>query len=247
MPDRFACFIAGPFNHGRELSYGKISIRLESRKGPTALAGRQGGLGKRRHISWAHQAMHQAQSVDDLKKPLACVVYRTSAGMRAETAVYIFDQEAAKYSLPYFIEGGSGWRSGGYRLRVVVSKEHEPAALAIVERLRPVDRPLIADTPVIGDWREIFLSERRFKNTDWRFAVYSESSFSRTDGQAYVAFLFRNKHKSIWGVQEVLGEGASIHRPQHWQRMAARVIDDQAFRESLISNDPDLPAMWRRR
>ncbi len=96
--------------------------------------------------------------------------------------------------------------------------------------------------------KQTFLSEFQPKNLakhlskhDWIFAEYRETPEYRTDGKTYRAFLFRSKDRNLFGVKEFYGEVTVDFR-----QMASRVVADQIFRETLISDDEDLRKIWKR-
>ena len=96
--------------------------------------------------------------------------------------------------------------------------------------------------------KKTFLSEFQPKNLakhfyghEWIFAQYSEPPSQRTDGQSYSVFLFRNKDRTIFGKKEFWE-----HSSTDFRQMASRVVSDKEFRDSLISEDEDLPKIWKR-
>jgi hypothetical protein len=96
--------------------------------------------------------------------------------------------------------------------------------------------------------KKTFLSEFQPKNLakhlfkhEWIFAEYSETPEFRTDGKSYRAFLFRNKVRTLFGVKEFWGQSSVDFR-----QMASRVVSDEEFRKTLISDDEDLPKIWKR-
>jgi hypothetical protein len=74
--------------------------------------------------------------------------------------------------------------------------------------------------------------------------VYTESAFDRDDGQPYTAFLFRNKDRTIFGIQEWLGKEKRQRIDP--ARMAYEIITNGEYRRQFISEDPDLIEMWKR-
>ena len=72
--------------------------------------------------------------------------------------------------------------------------------------------------------------------------MYSE--WNRSDGQDYEAFLFRNQQRTVFGIHEWLGE--SPQSRNLLPKMAYRVVTDPEYRKKLISDDPDLPEMWKK-
>ena len=72
--------------------------------------------------------------------------------------------------------------------------------------------------------------------------MYSE--WNRSDGQDYAAFLFRNQQRTVFGIHEWLGESPRLRNLL--PKMAYRVVTDPEYRKKLISDDPDLPEMWKK-
>jgi hypothetical protein len=98
---------------------------------------------------------------------------------------------------------------------------------------------------MMGIWCEIKpLSPGRSKR-QWVFALYYETPSERDDGLWYEAFLFRDEDRSVFGLKEQIGDHLVSHF-QDYRAMATRVMKDKEFRTSLISNNPELPRMWRK-
>jgi hypothetical protein len=77
----------------------------------------------------------------------------------------------------------------------------------------------------------------------WVFANYYEFASDRDDNQQYSAFLFRDQDRTVFGIREFLGDSP------HWddlRQMATRVVTDDTFRKSLLSDRADLPKMWKK-
>lgn len=96
--------------------------------------------------------------------------------------------------------------------------------------------------------RATFLSEFQPRNLgkhaqkhEWIFAEYYEYPEHRRDEKPYRAFLFRNKDRTIFGLKEFYEE-----RKTDFRQLATRVVTDKNFRESLFSDDEDLPKIWKR-
>ena len=96
--------------------------------------------------------------------------------------------------------------------------------------------------------KKTFLSEFQPKNlpkhlhkNEWMFAEYSETPEHRTDGKTYRAFLFRNKDRTLFGVKEFWG-----HSAVDFRHLASRVVSDEEFRKTMISDDEDLQKIWKR-
>jgi hypothetical protein len=122
------------------------------------------------------------------------------------------------------------WRDGG-------AKRKKPG----LPKTRLTSRPPVAHSM----WREVepLPLSNAYRDHPWLFAVYDE--YNRPDGLRYQAFLFRNQDRTIFGMKEWLHQRADW--PHADLRMLAhRVVCDREFRAELVSDDPDLPALWRR-
>ena len=82
---------------------------------------------------------------------------------------------------------------------------------------------------------------KKDQNHNWLFAVYHQFASNRSDGRDYKAFLFRSEDRTVFGIKEVWDEQIVDFR-----KLATNVIQDKEFRDSLISDDPDLPRVWKR-
>lgn len=123
------------------------------------------------------------------------------------------------------------WRDGGAKR----SKPGLPDVPAVQIPRTPTLRSHWVDLLPIG------LSNAH-RNHPWMFAAYDE--FGRSDGRHYTAFLFRNKDRTVFGIREWFDWSAPNRAAL--RQMARRVVTDDAFRVAMISDDPDLPQMWRR-
>lgn len=82
---------------------------------------------------------------------------------------------------------------------------------------------------------------KKDKNHHLVFALYYESPSFRGDCREYKAFIFRNEERTIFGLKEFYD----------WERvdfrkMATKIIQDKEYRESFISEDSDLPKIWKK-
>jgi hypothetical protein len=173
-------------------------------------------------------------------------LYRKPWGKDAAESIYLFDQEAARAGIAYYAEYGAG--SGRWAtFSIWVSEKDKHAAGQIIERLNPRREPR-RTARFSGWWAEVEPTRLSKANKDhpWVFAVYREGSSQRDDGLTYTAFLFRNEERTVFGVKEWLGADVTV-RNDVLEKMAHRVVIDAAFRRSLVSDDPDLPLLWKRR
>jgi hypothetical protein len=94
----------------------------------------------------------------------------------------------------------------------------------------------------MGIWTEIKLRGRASKK--WKFARYIETPRERAAYTWYMAFLFRNERYTQFGIREWFER--TPHTPD-LGKMAMRVISDDAFRRSLLSDREELPRWWKKR
>jgi hypothetical protein len=185
-------------------------------------------------------------SPDNLQPPVTSLVYRKPWGKDAAESIYLFDQEAARAGIVYHAEyppASGRW----YSFSILVSGADRDRVQEIIDRLNPPRRRK-RKTRFCGWWTPIKPTRlsKTYKGHSWRFAAYRESSFDRDDGLRYTAFLFRNQDRTVFGVREWLGNDVLV-----WNdvlaKMAHRIVIDREFRNSLVSGDPDLPQLWKRR
>lgn len=214
-------------------------------KGSRRMPGRPGGANKKNfhEQDWVHRATHRVASIDDLKPPPVMLYFRKPWGKNRSESIYLFDQEAAKAGISYYAEyrqNTSRW----FMFHIWVSINDRDSAQEIIDKLHPQYE---AQPPAKfrGMWYEIepIRLSKAHQNHPWLFAAYSEWGSDRDDGLSYMAFLFRDSKRTVFGIKEWLG--GSIHFDE-LKKMAHRVVVDAKFRLSLISDDPDLPDLWKK-
>lgn len=97
----------------------------------------------------------------------------------------------------------------------------------------------------MGNWYEIKPLSRKRSQHQWIFSLYLEYPSERDDGLWYEAFLSRNEDRTVFGLKERVGDHLSRHF-HDYRAMATRVLNDKEFRTPLISDEPNLPRMWKR-
>ena len=195
--------------------------------------------GRKKWIEWSKHAKHMVAKVN-LRAPLAEVTLRL--GKKA-ISLYLFDQEAAHRGFAYAVEVVDN------RFHIFVEKAKQHAAEEAVAKLNPA--PLAAWETAAkrytlgrdGSWRDLRMARDA---AGWHFARYREYAADRTDRMDYCAILFRNSNRTEFGIQEFFGNEASELTHAAAIKLAKRIFEDTLFRESLLSDDPDLPKMWRR-
>jgi hypothetical protein len=96
----------------------------------------------------------------------------------------------------------------------------------------------------VGTWTEIRPTNLPEKDDHcWLFAVYVESPSERDDGHWYQALLFRSKDRTVFGRKEY---DYLVHFSK-LRSLARRVVAEEELKASLLSDDPDLPKLWKRR
>jgi hypothetical protein len=91
---------------------------------------------------------------------------------------------------------------------------------------------------------------RSFQNHPWVFAYYFETPEERDDGKWYHAVVFRDADRTQFGAFEFIAEDVTVpdfEKRYNKRRIAARIITDTEFRNSLLRDSPELRVLWRRR
>jgi hypothetical protein len=184
-------------------------------------------------------------SPEQLLPPAVTLTYSKPWGKDAAESIYLFDQEAAKAGLAYHAEytaHTSLW--GVFSIRVSV--KDRAVGQEIIDRLNP-PRAARPTARYSGWWREVEPTRlsKAYQGHPWVFAEYCEWEGQRDDGLSYTAFLFRDEGRTVFGVKEWLGKGLWVGHDV-LDKMAHRVVVDPEFRRGLVSDDPDLPLMWKR-
>lgn len=213
-------------------------------KGSRRMPGRPGGSRKPKSPDWEHQATHMAKSYEALPQPTTRLSFSTIWGKTPSEAIYQFDQAMARLSTPYFAEFEGGRRQ--YTFTIFVAEPAATEVQKIIATLQPPPTP-IRSTRFKGWWSDIEPTRlsKAYHDHPWLFAVYKETASDREDGMQYIAFLFRNKERTIFGIREWLGSDSQINHDV-LERMAHRVVTDVEYRRPFISKDPDLIEMWKR-
>jgi len=195
---------------------------------------------------WEHQAVHRVALLDDLPKPVSKLYFRKPWGKNRSESIYLFDQEAARAGIAYFAEYGQGQSSRWFVFSIWVSENDQEETQRIIDRLNPPYQPK-RTASFNGWWSDIEPTRlaKTHRDHPWVFAEYRESGHQREDGLSYVTFLFRNEDRTVFGIKEWLGNDVLI-RQDVLKKLAHRVVVDSEFRRSLVSEDPDLPGLWKK-
>lgn len=78
----------------------------------------------------------------------------------------------------------------------------------------------------------------------WSFAVCIEAPSEREDEQWWEALYFRNADRTQFGKIEIFGTKLS---GTDFRSVATKIVKDKTYRERYVSEDPELPKLWRKR
>jgi hypothetical protein len=165
-------------------------------------------------------------------------------GKNPADVAYLLDQEMAKAKIPYFAEMSGGQRE--YVFTLSVARDAAAKVQRLIDQLSPPsDR--VPPARFRGRWTDIKPAplSKAHQDHPWVFAAYQESASDRDDEQKYVAFLFRNKERTVFGIREWLGNDTLV-RYDVLEKMAHRIVTESEYRRQFISDDPDLIDMWKR-
>lgn len=98
----------------------------------------------------------------------------------------------------------------------------------------------------MGYFSEIkpFKISKTEKKKQWIFMFYHEFRFEREDKQSYCAFLFRDNERTSYGIKEYFGD--DIPHMNEFRKMATKVVLENSYRRKLLSDNPELPLIWKR-
>lgn len=82
------------------------------------------------------------------------------------------------------------------------------------------------------------------KKKQWFFMLYNEFGFEREDKQRYYAFIFMDNERTSYGIKEYFGD--DIPHMKEFRKMATKVIFENSYRRKFLSDDPELPQIWKR-
>lgn len=192
---------------------------------------------------WQKQATHMSENKIDIGKSLISRDYY-HWGYTPGQKIYYIDQHLARLNIEYYAEH----EPKKHKFSIFVDKTFQQPLEGIIDELTPkynYPLPNLKGGKVYCSCRKFVPKEleRNKKKDEWLFALYGESQIFRDDGLEYTAIIFRNKERTIFGIKEWLG-GEQI-RWNAKEKMAAKIAMDPNFRETLISDDPDIPKMWR--
>ncbi len=213
-------------------------------KGSRRSPGRRGGARRPKHQDWEKRATHRTESPDALPQPTAKLSFSTIYGKTPSEAIYQFDQQMARVNVPYFAEFEGG--RGRYVFTITVAESGANDVRRVIGILRPPGSR-VRSRRFAGWWSDIEPTRlsKAYSDHRWLFAAYRESASERADGMEYVAFLFRDKERTVFGIREWLGEHLLV-KHDVLEGMAHRIVTDAKYRRRFVSDDPDLADMWKR-
>lgn len=117
-----------------------------------------------------------------------------------------------------------------------------PVSLGLLEQKRLL---------LMGRWKNIEpnIVRKSFRDHPWLFAYYCEPPADREDAQWYHALIFRDDHRSAYGAFELTsGEVNDVNFQTRFnlRNIATRVVTDENYRKTLLSESPHLPVIWRK-
>ncbi|MDR2689594.1 MAG: hypothetical protein LBB76_07520 [Azoarcus sp.] len=83
----------------------------------------------------------------------------------------------------------------------------------------------------------------KHQTDEWVFGSYVETPSQREDGLWFSALLFRDKERTIFGALVCLGKELPHWDARQW---ATRVLLDQEYRDSQVTEDESLVKLWKR-
>jgi hypothetical protein len=97
-----------------------------------------------------------------------------------------------------------------------------------------------------GIWKDVSPLQLRGseRKHPWLFAHYLEAPSERDDGCWYQAFLFRDSERRLFGISERVERRLTR---LDVRQLATKIIQDEAFRSTLLSEDQRLRDIWKRR
>lgn len=228
----------------------KTSASGSKGKGSRRFPGKDGGAGRKRAAAaWQKRATFMKQSLADLPAPHGIISFHGIWDKSSEESIYLLDQAMVEHGIDYFAEKAGERLKWWSRFKIIVNRSRFEDAREIISNLekRPPKPTDLMDKKINVWWSSVCPRglSRKDHNHHWEFAHYHESSYQRDDNQDYHAFLFTNSERTVFGIREWLDSDW----PQRGllEKMATKVVQDDDYRKNLISDDPDIPEMWKDR
>lgn len=103
----------------------------------------------------------------------------------------------------------------------------------------------------MGRWKNIEPNQvrRSLREHPWSFAYYCEPPDERDDGQWYHGLIFRSDDRKQFGAFELTSAGlddVAFQTRNDLRQLATKIVSNDAYRNSLLSESPKLPVLWRR-
>ena len=221
-------------------------------KGGRRFPGRDGGGRKGKKESWESRSSHSIDRTALLGEKIVTLSYTGPWGKDASERIYLLDQAFADADIKYAVEVSSReWRLS---FSIFVLDSCRLKAADIINKLekmyRPSTQPQRVQAESIPQHREtlkVIIPENlpvHLKDNLWEFAIYTQYDNQRSylSDMVYRALIFRNINHTVYGIKEWDGNGA----PLSLNKMARRIVVDDEFRQSLITEDPKVPEIWEK-
>jgi hypothetical protein len=103
----------------------------------------------------------------------------------------------------------------------------------------------------MGRWKNIEPTQvrRSLREHPWYFAYYCEAPEDRDDSQWYHALIFRDDDRQQFGAFELLSaevDDVKFQARHDLRQLASKIVSNDAYRATLLSDSPQLPVLWRR-
>jgi len=210
----------------------------------------RGGRGRRKQQPWEARAAHAVEDPSTLAEHVIALTYRGDWMKNPSERIYLLDQEFARHDIAYAAELISArWHPSSFIIYVAdtMRVKAEQIITQLEYRNQPAEKPArIGEVHAPKRATEIRVIKpadvpAHLKNHTWEFAVYTVwTGPSWISDRLYVALLFRNTARTVYGMREWHGPGA----PYAHDKMARRIVTDEDFRRSLMTDDPRVAEMW---
>lgn len=212
------------------------------------MPGKDGGRGKLRIVEWSKRATHMCEDATGVPSPRTTLYFSGFWDDSSEANIYKLDQELARAQIAYFASPSppAKWHRG-FSFDVIVFAGRAADARHIIESIQKPAVPPVTRGPVTGFCREIDakgLSKNAARELTWRFAVYHEWSSERDDGRTYEALIMHDSERNLWGMKEWLDP--DIPHFCIVQKLVDRIARERDAYKEFLSDDLDIPKMWRR-
>lgn len=91
--------------------------------------------------------------------------------------------------------------------------------------------------------------KRAFRDHPWVFAYAFQTPNERDDGNWYHGLLFRDRDREVFGGFEVISPALTVsdyEKRYDVREIAAKIVRDEVYRESLRTNGDRIADLWTR-